>query len=329
MRPARQGRRRFDRADSNAADTVLSFWRLGSFRRGADERAMEPPMIDAAFSSSFARLLVAGFAAVPLALALGTDSAWADGRLAAKYSLSISGVEFGRGSVLVQASDAAYEISGTARLTGVARAVSSAKGQAAARGALAEGRMLPRVYAMNADADGKEESARIAMTAGAVKEMDVEPPLKPLPDRVPITQAVLQSVLDPMSGAFAYVPGSVDMLSPAACNRTIPVFDGRQRYDISLHFLRVEQVNTEGYSGPAVVCSARYKPVAGHRPSRYTVKYMVDNKDMFAWLVPIAGTRILAPFRVSVATMIGTAALEATAFETQASAQAIPISAPK
>ncbi|MEP9351843.1 DUF3108 domain-containing protein [Xanthobacter sp. KR7-225] len=286
-------------------------------------------MIDAASVLSHARLLATALALAPLALACGIDAARADGRMVAKYSLSVAGVEFGRGTFVVQASDSAYEISGTARITGLMRAVANGKGRAAARGTLQNGRMLPRVYAMDADADGKAESARIVMLAGAVKEMDVEPELKFLPDRVPVTDAVLKSVLDPVSGAFVYMPGTGDMLSAAACQRVIPVFDGRQRYDIALSFQRVEQVKAEGYDGPAVVCAARYRPVAGHRPTRYTVKYMVDNKDVFAWLVPIAGTRLMAPFRVSVATMIGTAVLEAEAMEMLPADGTLSVSAPK
>lgn len=257
------------------------------------------------------RLLGAGL------VLLAAGPAFAEGQLDAKYTLSVGGVEIGRGSVTVKADDAAYEISGSARLSGVLRAVSSAKGVAAARGSLGDGRMLAKVFAMNAEADGKEENARIAMTKGAVRETDVEPPLKPYPDRVPVTQAVLQDVIDPMSGAFVYVPGSADLTAPATCDRAIPVYDGRQRYDIVLSYARKETVEVEGYSGPAVVCAVRYKPIAGHRPSRYTVQYMMANKDMYAWLVPIPGTRLMAPFRVSVATRIGTAVLEATSFEAQ------------
>lgn len=286
-------------------------------------------MIDAASVLSHARLLAAGLALVPFALAFGVNAARADGRMVAKYSLSVAGVEFGRGTFVVQASDSAYEISGTARITGLMRAVANGKGRAAARGAFTGGRMVPIVYAMDAEADGKEESARIVMVAGAVKEMDVEPVLKFAPDRVPVTEAVLKSVLDPVSGAFAYMPGTGEMLSAAACQRVVPVFDGRQRYDIALSFQRIEQVKVEGYSGPAVVCAARYKPVAGHRPSRYTVKYMVDNKDVYAWLVPIAGTRLMAPYKVSVATMIGTAVLEAEAMEMLPPVGALSVSAPK
>lgn len=286
-------------------------------------------MMKPSSASLIARHAVAVASLCAAAVGAGSQPALADGRLAAKYTLTVGGVELGRGSIVAEAGDSAYEISGSARVTGVLRAVSSGKGVAAARGALAANKMVPRVYAMNAEADGKAEVARIAMASGAVKEMEVEPPLKPLPDRVPLTPDTLQNIIDPMSGAFIYVPGTADLLSAAACDRSIPVFDGRQRYDISLTYLRTEKVKADGYVGPAVVCSVRYAPVAGHRPTRYTVKYMMENKDMSVWLVPIAGTRLLAPFKVSVATLIGTAVLQAESFETQAKTGPVPVSAPR
>ncbi|MDI4658610.1 DUF3108 domain-containing protein [Xanthobacter autotrophicus] len=281
-----------------------------------------------------ARFPVAAGALLGAAVFAGTLLAWpgaarADGRLEAKYTLTVGSVELGRGSIVVEAGDTAYEITGAARVTGVLRAVSSGKGVAASRGVLSGGRMAPRIYAMNAEADGKAETARITIAGGAVKDMDVEPPLKPVPDRVPLTPDALQNVIDPMSGAFILVPGTADLISAAACDRSIPVFDGRQRYDLKLSFLRTEKVKTEGYAGPAVVCGVRYSPIAGHRPTRSTVKYMEENKDMQVWLVPIAGTRLLAPFKVSVATMIGTAVLAASSFETQAKSGTVPVNAPR
>ncbi|WP_374253858.1 DUF3108 domain-containing protein [Xanthobacter sp.] len=272
----------------------------------------------------------AGAAMAGLLLAAGlAGPARADGQFNAKYVLSVGGVELGRGSIKVEAGDQTYEISGSARVTGVLRAVSSGKGVAASRGTISGGKLVPKVYALNAEADGKAETARLAMASGAVKEMEVEPPFKPAADRVPIEQAVLQNILDPMSGAFVYVPGTGDMVSAAACARSVPVFDGRQRYDLVLTYQRTETVKVAGYAGSAVVCSVRYQPVAGHRPTRYTVKYMAENKDIYVWLVPIAGTRLMAPFRVSVATMIGTALLEATSLETEAKAGTVPVNAPR
>jgi hypothetical protein len=274
----------------------------------------------------FAAAVLCLGAALPAAL----GAARADGRLNAKYSLTVGGVEIGRATLVAEATGTSYEIAATGRITGVLRAVSSGKGSVAARGAIGMGKVVPQVFAVAAEADGNAEGVRFAVANNAVKELVVEPPIKPLPDRVEITEAHLTNVIDPMSGAFVYVPGTVDMLSAAACDRSIPVFDGRQRYDISLSYLRVEQVKlAKGYSGPAVVCRAAYTPVAGHRPTRYTVKYMQENKEMYVWLGPVAGTRLLAPFKVTVATMIGTAILEATAFETVVKENAVPVNAPK
>ncbi len=44
---------------------------------------------------------------------------------------------------------------------------------------------------------------------------------------------------------------------------------------------------------------------------------MMNNKDIFIWLAPVAGTRVLAPFRATVATAIGIAELEAVSFMTE------------
>jgi hypothetical protein len=44
-------------------------------------------------------------------------------------------------------------------------------------------------------------------------------------------------------------------LPQEACQHTLPIFDGHQRYDLKLAFKRMDQVTAEkGYSGPVVVC---------------------------------------------------------------------------
>lgn len=295
------------------------------------------PVTGAASQGPFMTAFTAAFAdlARPTALAATLLAgsilpAAADGLLTAKYVLSIGGVEIGRASVVAKASDTSFEIAGTGKITGILRAVSSGKGTVAARGTMAGGKPTPQLFAVSTDSDGKAESIRITFAGTSVKELEVEPPPKPLPDRVEVTDAHKINVIDPLSGAFVAIPGTGDMLSPTACAKAIPVFDGRQRFDITLSYLRTEPVKTEtgSYEGTAVVCRVSYAPVAGHRPTRSTVKYLQANKEMFVWLVPVAGTRLMAPFRVSVATVIGTALFEATSFEATASGKTVPASAP-
>jgi hypothetical protein len=73
-------------------------------------------------------------------------------------------------------------------------------------------------------------------------------------------------------------------------------------------------VQAKGYSGPVAVCNARYTPIAGHR-NRKPVQFMAENRDMQVWLAPIGDSRVLAPFRISVATMVGQTVIEASDFE--------------
>jgi hypothetical protein len=157
------------------------------------------------------------------------------------------------------------------------------------------------------------------MSAGTVKDLVVEPPTTPHPDRVPLTDSHRRGIFDPMSATLIRVPGNGDTVSPEACRRTLPVFDGRMRFDLQLSFNRIEQVHAQkGYQGPVAVCSVRFVPVAGHVPERPAIKYLAAQHDMEIWLAPIAGTRVVVPYKVSLPTPIGRGVLEATQFVTTA-----------
>ena len=63
----------------------------------------------------------------------------------------------------------------------------------------------------------------------------------------------------------------------------------------------MDKVTAEkGYAGPVVVCSQRYEPIVGHIASNALVKYLSEGREMEVALAPVAGTRLLAPFRLSV-----------------------------
>ncbi len=48
------------------------------------------------------------------------------------------------------------------------------------------------------------------------------------------------------------------------------------------------------------------RPIAGYIPNRPAIKHLIEQRDMEAYLVPIAGTRILVPFRMTIPTPLGT-----------------------
>jgi Protein of unknown function (DUF3108) len=154
---------------------------------------------------------------------------------------------------------------------------------------------------------------------GTIKEYAIEPTPPVDPDRLPVTDAHRRGVFDPMTGSMLRVPGTADPLSPEACHASAAVFDGRMRYDLKLDFKRMESVRAEkGYQGPVVVCAVYFVPIAGYIPDRPVIKYLAAQRNIEIAFAPVAGTRILVPFRMVIPTPLGTAMLEATQFITTA-----------
>jgi hypothetical protein len=186
---------------------------------------------------------------------------------------------------------------------------------ATARGTANQGRLVPTNYAANFASDYNINDVRVMFRDGAVSELETKPPIPASPDRVPVTAAFLRGVIDPLTAGLMSAPAAGDVLSPASCQRTLPIFDGSHRFDMALSFKRMDSVKADtGYRGPAVVCAMTYRPVAGYSPGAFRIDYLKKNRDMEMWLAPVAGTRLLAVFRISIPTVLGTAVLRATEF---------------
>ena len=252
-----------------------------------------------------------------LGLAAGAASspALAQGKLEARYTASLAGIPVGQGSWLVDFNDTQYAASANGTTTGLLHAFTGGHGTTATRGTLQAGRPVSAIYASTIVASKKTDEVRITIANGNIKEFTVDPPQDNSPERVPITEAHQRDVLDPMTASLLRVPGSGDPVSPDSCKQTLSIFDGRLRYDLQLVFKRMDKVKADkGYAGPVVVCAVYFTPVAGYIPSRTAIKYIAKQRDIEVWMAPIAGTRVLVPYRVQGPTPVGQAVLEATEF---------------
>jgi hypothetical protein len=240
------------------------------------------------------------------------SDALAQARLDARYVVTLAGVKLGEGSWLVDLKGDRFTAEAKGSTSGLARIFSSGHGTTASRGAIKNGQFVPASYAINVKWGKKSEDLRMKLAGGAVKELTVLPPMIEHPERIRVTDAHKRNVLDPMTGALLNVPGNGDLMAPEVCRQHAPIFDGRMRYDLTLTYKRTEQVQIPGYSGPALVCAIYFVPLAGYVPNRSAVKYLIEQRDMETWLVPIAGTRVLVPFKVVIPTPIGQGILQAT-----------------
>lgn len=249
-----------------------------------------------------------------------TAPASAQGRLEAQYEASLAGIPVGRGAWTIDISDDQYSAAARGGSSGLLNVFANASGSGAAQGRIVNGQLAPQSYTATTTSSRKSETIRLALSGGAIKELTIEPDPPVDPHRIPVTDAQKRNVLDPMTGSLLRASGSGDPLSPDTCRGTTPIFDGRMRYDLKLEFKRMETVRADkGYRGPAVVCGVTFAPLSGYIADRPAIKYLIAQRHMEAWFVPIAGTRVMVPFRVMVPTPFGQAVLEARQFVTSAS----------
>ncbi|WP_316213430.1 MULTISPECIES: DUF3108 domain-containing protein [unclassified Bradyrhizobium] len=256
-------------------------------------------------------LVLVLFAAVP--------QASAQGRLDAVYEATLAGIPIGKGTWAIEIGEDQYGAAAQGGTAGLLKSFSQGSGQGSAQGRIVNGALVGQSYQASTTAGKKSEQIRITLTNGNVKEFSIDPTPPVDPDRIPVTEAHKRGVYDPMTASMLRVPGNGDLLTPEACHAGAPVFDGRMRYELKLDFKRLENVRAEkGYRGPALVCAIYFTPVAGYIPDRPVIKYLASARNLEIYFVPIAGTRILVPFRLVIPTPFGTGVLEATSFVTQA-----------
>lgn len=245
--------------------------------------------------------------------------ALAAGKLDAQYTISFAGISVGKATWTVDIGPESYEAVASGGASGMVRAIASGEGTLTSRGAVKDGRPVPATFVSSITRDDDKSALRVTFEDGKAIDIVGSDPNHNR-TRVPVTDVHRQGVLDPIAALL--LPASGAELGAAACQRTLHIFDGKHRFDLKLSFRRMDKVKADkGYAGPAVVCTVVFEPIAGHRPESRLVKYLSDKRDIEAWYVPIAGAPVLAPFKLTIAGMLGNVVIQASEFGTGAPAQ--------
>jgi hypothetical protein len=276
--------------------------------------------------SVIVRRAIAGiFAALVIAFA---GAAHAQAKLTAKYTISVARIPIGEVDLLLDLGGDQYTATGSGHASGVLRVLASGEGRFTTHGLVKDGALAPTEFSATTKSADDNADIKMVLDGGNVTELSVTTP-PASDDRVPLTDAHRQGVTDPLSAFLIVVGGSGDVLASDACARTLPIFDGRRRFDLALSFKRKDKVATDkGYTGAVVVCAVKFKAIAGYRASSPLVKYLSDGRDIELWLAPITGTRLLGPFRLSVASMLGNLVIAASTFDVVAPPRAATETAP-
>lgn len=228
------------------------------------------------------------------------------------YRISLAGLQVGKATLVSAVKGADYDLKLNAATVGLATSFTKGSGAAAARGAMGAQDPATNGFSLSVQNGHEGRTFQVAAAAGAVRQVTIEPPFPELNenDRVPLQAQHKTGIIDPLSAFYMPVRAG-NALDAANCARRLPIFDGMQRFDVVLTYAETRQVKGDAYSGPVLVCNARYVPVAGHRPEKKMTKFMAENKEMSAWLMPVHGGKALLPYRISVKTLVGTSVIEA------------------
>jgi hypothetical protein len=267
-------------------------------------------------SRAVKRTIVATGCALALITAALGGQAHTESNLDASYTISFARIRVGDITATVVFGPSEYAMSARGRAGGLMKALIDGEASFTTRGTITDGHPVPTNFTSKIVSNAQTSDVTMVLDEGSVKELAATPLSSS--GRVPVTEANRQGIVDPLT-AMLFTAAATGALSQEACWRTLPIFDGHQRYDLKLAFKRIDKVTADkGYAGPVVVCSLHYEPIVGHIASNALVKYLSESREMEIALAPVAGTRLLAPFRLSVVSMLANLVIEANLFEATA-----------
>jgi len=258
-------------------------------------------------------------AATALSLVLTLGSAYAAAEqaptsLEVDYKIALGGFDFGSADIKAEIGGSEYELDAFIKTEGIAEQFFETTFALASQGSFSGNRVKPaRFVSTYVDADSTRRVELTYPRSGA-PIMAAEPayedgfgPHVQLND-ILMTQDPISALLLPVRSATA---------SP--CDRSLPLFDGRRRYDLQLREDGMMEMNDgeSGYNGPVMRCTVGMLPVSGYE-RKTLIKLLAREDSIRVWLAPLEGSDVWVPVRLTLRTPFGGAVMRATRFEVAA-----------
>jgi hypothetical protein len=234
----------------------------------------------------------------------------------ADFTIHVGGLLFIQGSFSAMLDSDTYRLAANMGTAGTTRRFYPADYKLTSEGRLADESVKPRHYV--SDSTSRDSARVVTMTYGkdGMPRLSAVPPYDPgdLGDVMPSLQ---QGTQDPVSAFLMPVAASEN-----PCKRTIPVFDGKRRYDLKLAYEGTKEMTPRGLGKPvdAIVCTIRYVAIAPVEKRKFT-DMLRRNDDMKVWLAPFDGGRVYMPVRFQLRTPLGGAVMELTSIRERTAAR--------
>ncbi len=236
----------------------------------------------------------------------------AEGTISATYKIDYNGIQLGKLHFTSSIRGHRYNLESATRLSipllGSIFNNLSWRGSTRTTGTISGNRPHPSSYSFAFASGKKRGNVKMDFSGNRIVRVRRIPNKKLSSAHVPVTRAHLQKVMDPMSALMLI--SRTGKSHRSACARTIPVYDGKQRFNLKLSYkrsVRVRRSQSGGYAGPVIICRVRYQPISGYKPFKKDVKFMIRNRDIELWLMPLPRSRNYAPYRLVLPLPVGRA----------------------
>ena len=225
----------------------------------------------------------------------------------AKYDVSFAGFNIGSFNFRSDINAKGYSLAGEAKVSAVFGAVNWHGFTRSSGKTISKIRPAPKAYAFDYRSNSKRGSVRMKFKRGLVVKSEVVPKKPYSKQHAPLRREHLKGVYDPITAVMALTRAR----SGHPCRRKIPIFDGKQRFDLVLTpagRTRIQESRPSGQPEMGYVCQVRYVPLGGFKRNRQT-KYMAANEGMRVVLRAIPSAGLFIPYQVRVPTIAGEAIL--------------------
>ncbi|WP_137930655.1 DUF3108 domain-containing protein [Mesorhizobium comanense] len=228
------------------------------------------------------------------------------------YTVSFLGLSIARSTFSSSYENGVYTINGTVSAAGLAKLFDDTRGTISSKGTISGQKMVPQAFRADYTSGKKVSAIDIRFTNGNVTSTQVIPaPGKRDPKEwVPLGAGDLASVLDPMAATVIHAD-SLDKV----CGRTVKIYDGEMRADLTLSYVSKGTISVPGYKGDTVTCRMGFEPVAGYRKGRKALEFLKNKSRMMVTFAPLGQTGVYAPIHATVGTQIGPLTISARQFE--------------
>ena len=180
----------------------------------------------------------------------------------ATYEVSLAGISLGQFQVSGRIKSSKYALRADGDFSLLRGVLYRAKGRTKSEGTLTQRGPTPSSFTVMYEGRDKKETRSLDFDEDGVGEVTIRPRKRQGAKTVPVTEAHLVGVLDPLTAAF--------LTARPSCDQTLPIFDGKQRFDLVLtpkRKIRLDKDQPAGGSESATVCRVKYKPISGFNPT--------------------------------------------------------------